>query len=52
MAPLLKNLYFSKALFDAPSHLTDEEAAALPVAGVTAYRALFPGQNFRKVKMY
>lgn len=26
---------------DAPSHLSDEEVAALPVAGVTAYRALF-----------
>ena len=25
----------------APSHLTDEHAAALPLAGVTAYRALF-----------
>ncbi len=36
---------------NAPDHLTDEEVAALPVAGVTAYRALFtraqlmPGEN-------
>jgi zinc-binding alcohol dehydrogenase/oxidoreductase len=28
-------------IFEAPDHLTDEEVAALPVAGVTAYRALF-----------
>lgn len=28
-------------LVDVPSHLTDVEAAALPVAGATAYRALF-----------
>ena len=28
-------------IYDAPDHLTDEEVAALPVAGVTAYRALF-----------
>lgn len=28
-------------LYPAPEHLSDEEAACLPVAGVTAYRALF-----------
>ncbi|ORZ04846.1 alcohol dehydrogenase [Lobosporangium transversale] len=28
-------------IFKAPAHLTDEEAAALPLAGLTAYRALF-----------
>ncbi len=28
-------------VFEAPNHLTDEEAAALPLAGLTAYRALF-----------
>lgn len=28
-------------VFPCPSHLTDEEAAALPLAGLTAYRALF-----------
>lgn len=38
-------------LVPVPDHLTDEEAAALPCAAVTAYRALFtkaklePGQN-------
>lgn len=38
-------------LYDKPSHLTWNEAAALPVTGVTAYRALFtrgkakPGQR-------
>ena len=30
----------NKYVYDAPGHLTNEEAAALPVAGVTAYRAL------------
>lgn len=28
-------------LYPAPQHLTDEEAAALPLGGTTAYRALF-----------
>lgn len=28
-------------IYNSPDHLTDEEVAALPVAGVTAYRALF-----------
>ncbi|HAQ38623.1 MAG TPA: zinc-binding dehydrogenase [Saprospiraceae bacterium] len=28
-------------VFDVPDHLTNEEAAALPLAGLTAYRALF-----------
>lgn len=28
-------------IYPAPSHLTDEQAAAVPLAGVTAYRALF-----------
>jgi NADPH:quinone reductase-like Zn-dependent oxidoreductase len=28
-------------VYEKPSHLTDEEAAALPLAGLTAYRALF-----------
>lgn len=28
-------------IFKAPDHLTDEEGAALPLAGLTAYRALF-----------
>lgn len=28
-------------IFDKPSHLTDSEAAALPLAGLTAYRAVF-----------
>jgi NADPH:quinone reductase-like Zn-dependent oxidoreductase len=28
-------------IYPAPSHLSDEEAACLPVGGVTAYRALF-----------
>jgi len=36
------------ALYDAPEHLTDEEAAALPVAGVTAYRALFSRAKLQK----
>ncbi len=28
-------------VYQAPSHLTDEQVAALPIAGVTAFRALF-----------
>ena len=31
----------SKYLYDTPEHLSDTEAAALPLAGLTAYRALF-----------
>ena len=31
-----------------PTHLTDEEAAALPLAGLTAYRALFRHGKVRK----
>jgi len=31
----------TNALFPKPSHLSDIEAAALPLAGVTAYRSLF-----------
>ncbi len=39
------------AIFPRPVHLTDEQAAALPLAGLTGYRALFtrarlmPGEN-------
>lgn len=28
-------------IYDAPAHLSDAEASALPLAGITAYRALF-----------
>jgi zinc-binding alcohol dehydrogenase/oxidoreductase len=41
-----------KYLYDAPEHLSDAEAAALPLAGLTAYRALFVkgrGQRGKKV---
>ena len=41
-----------KYLYDAPDHLSDAEAAALPLAGLTAYRALFVqgrGQKGQKV---
>ncbi|KAI9493714.1 hypothetical protein BDB00DRAFT_883041 [Zychaea mexicana] len=31
----------SKEVFPCPEHLTDSEAAAIPLAGLTAYRALF-----------
>lgn len=31
----------SESLFDKPEHLSFEEAAALPLAGLTAYRAVF-----------
>jgi zinc-binding alcohol dehydrogenase/oxidoreductase len=30
-----------KYIYDAPDHLSDAEAAALPLAGLTAYRALY-----------
>ncbi len=32
----------------APAHLSDEEAAALPLAGLTAYRALFRKGGFKR----
>ncbi len=32
----------------APAHLSDSEAAALPLAGLTAYRALFTKANLQK----
>ncbi len=35
-------------IFNVPSHLSDEEAAALPIAGVTAYRALIKKCNVQK----
>jgi len=31
----------TRNLYDKPAHLSDEQAAALPLAGLTAYRALF-----------
>jgi zinc-binding alcohol dehydrogenase/oxidoreductase len=34
-------------VYDAPKHLSVEEAAALPLAGVTAYRALFTRGELR-----
>ncbi|MBK7094410.1 MAG: zinc-binding dehydrogenase [Saprospiraceae bacterium] len=42
----------NKYLYDAPDHLSDAEAAALPLAGLTAYRAMFVkgrGQKGQKV---
>ena len=36
-----KVLVPSENIFEAPEHLTDAEAAALPLAGLTAYRVLF-----------
>lgn len=36
-----KVLVPSENVFEAPEHLTDEEAAALPLAGITAHRVLF-----------
>lgn len=36
-----KVLVPSENVFESPEHLTNEEAAALPLAGVTAYRVLF-----------
>ncbi|KAI8606243.1 hypothetical protein EDD21DRAFT_291419, partial [Dissophora ornata] len=35
-------------IFKAPAHLTDTEAAALPLAGLTAYRILFTKGQVRK----
>ena len=35
-------------LADKPAHLTHEQAAALPLAGLTAYRALFTRANVQK----
>ncbi|KAF9933880.1 hypothetical protein FBU30_004048 [Linnemannia zychae] len=35
-------------LYKAPDHLTDAEAAALPLAGLTAYRAVFTKGQVRK----
>lgn len=37
-----------KNIFTAPAHLSDAEAAALPIAGLTAYRALFTKAQLRK----
>lgn len=37
-----------KQLFPKPAHLSWEEAAALPLAGLTAYRALFTKGQLRK----
>ncbi|MCA4900551.1 MAG: zinc-binding dehydrogenase [Bacteroidota bacterium] len=36
-----------KYVFEKPEHLTDEEAAALPLSGLTAYRALFSKARLR-----
>ena len=36
-----KVLVPSENVFEAPVHLTNEQAAALPLAGITAYRVLF-----------
>lgn len=38
----------SANLADKPAHLTHEQAAALPLAGVTAYRALFSRTHLQK----
>lgn len=35
-------------VFSVPSHLTDEEAAALPLAGVAAFRAMFRQGGFMR----
>lgn len=35
-------------LYDKPAHLSFEEAAAIPLAGLTAYRALFTKGNIKK----
>lgn len=37
-----------KQIFEKPEHLTFEEAAALPLAGLTAYRALFTKAKLRR----
>ena len=37
-----------KYIYDAPAHLQPHEAAALPLAGLTAYRALFTKAGARK----
>lgn len=37
-----------KQVFEKPEHLTFEEAAAIPLAGLTAYRALFTKARLRK----
>lgn len=39
-----------KYLYDAPNHLSDAEAAALPLAGLTAYRALFVQGKAKKAQ--
>lgn len=37
-----------KNIFSVPPHLSDAEAAALPIAGLTAYRALFTKAKLKK----
>lgn len=37
-----------KQIFEKPEHLSFEEAAAIPLAGLTAYRALFTKAKLRK----
>ncbi|MEL6987179.1 MAG: zinc-binding dehydrogenase, partial [Bacteroidota bacterium] len=37
----------NECIFDKPAHLTMEQAAALPLAGLTAYRALFSRANLQ-----
>ncbi len=37
-----------KQVFEKPDHLTPEEAAAVPLAGLTAYRALFTKAKLRR----
>jgi zinc-binding alcohol dehydrogenase/oxidoreductase len=37
---LIKSLFIQSNLFAIPSHLTFTEAAAFPLAGLTAWRAL------------
>ena len=38
--PLVSKSPLADAVYPAPDHLTDAEAAALPLAGLTAWRAL------------